>query len=75
MAKREVIRTFRGDVDESYFEVEYLDTNQEWISAAGGWAGVVGVKAMYADEHAASLTARTLHKSHGHDTRYVKVTP
>lgn len=75
MAKREVIKTFRGDEDVAYYEVEYRDSDGQWVSAAGGWQGGETVKGMYQNAEGASLAARSLNKTHDHYTRTVKVTP
>ena len=75
MAKREVIKTFRGNEDPAYYEVEYLDGDGEWVSAAGGWQGGETVKGMYQNAEGASLAAKSLNKTHEHFTRIVRVTP
>ena len=75
MAKREVIKTFRGNEDPAYYEVEYLDGDGQWVSAAGGWQGGETVKGMYQNAEGASLAANSLNKTHEHFTRIVRVTP
>ncbi len=75
MPKKRVIHTFSKQVDEVWFEVEYLDANDEWISAAGGWQGHSTIQSSYTDKDAAMMVAKDLRKTHGHFTRVVEVTP
>ena len=73
MAKRQIVETFRGREDLAWYEVEYLDTQGQWISAAGGWKDGETVMAQYPDRDGARLAAVSLRKTHSYQTRYVRV--
>lgn len=75
MRKREIIHTFRGGVDEAHYEAEYKDSDGQWVSAAGGWKDSASILGEYLERDAALLAARTLRKTHGYDTRVVRVHP
>lgn len=55
------------------YQVEYRDGHtKEWLSAAGDWGGIEGVKALYDTEDSAKMVAKQLSRVTGKVTRVIK---
>lgn len=55
------------------YQIEYLDEQvKEWLNAAGDWAGMPNVKALYETEDAAKMVAQQLSKVTGKIVRVIK---
>ena len=69
---REVVATFKGDKPVKVYEVEYRDSEGEWLPAVGLWANAsVSVKSQYPTVSGAKIAARELNVVCGFHTRVV----
>lgn len=70
---RKIVATFGDKPPARRFEVEYRDSQGEWLPAVGAWApGEVMVASEYLTADGAKLAARNLHKVCGWQTRVIE---
>ena len=71
--KRKVVETYTGEKPAVAFEVEYRDSQGEWLPAVGLWASnSISVKSSYPTLTGARIAARELNKVCGWHTRVME---
>ena len=71
--KRKVVETYTGEKAAVAFEVEYRDSQGEWLPAVGLWASnSISVKSSYPTLTGARIAARELNKVCGWHTRVME---
>lgn len=62
-----------GGIRQTDFVVEYMDSQGEWVPAAGGWNWGAACRSTYPNEQAAGVMADEIARVGGHRTRIVRV--
>ena len=71
--KRKVVETYTGEKPAVAFEVEYRDSQGEWLPAVGLWASnSISVKSSYPTLPGARIAARELNTVCGWHTRVME---